>query len=52
LFLVALPNALLLKHESKQVEQQEAPQGLKKCPFCAEMIKPDARVCLAAFIDE
>jgi hypothetical protein len=52
LFLVALPHALLLKHESKQVEQQEAPQGLKKCPFCAEMIKPDARVCLAAFIDE
>jgi hypothetical protein len=45
LFIVALPHALLLKPELKQVEQQQAAQGLKKCPFCAEMIKPDAKVC-------
>jgi hypothetical protein len=34
LFPIALAQALLLK-----------PQGLKKCQFCAEMIKPDAKVC-------
>jgi ribosomal protein L32 len=45
LFLIALPHALLLKPEIKQVEHQQAAQGLKKCPFCAEMIKPDATVC-------
>jgi hypothetical protein len=52
LFLIALPHALLLKPETKQVEQQQAAPGFKKCPFCAEMIKPDAKACLAAFIDE
>lgn len=45
LFIVALPHALLLKSDVTQIEVQQAAQGLKKCPFCAEMIKPDARVC-------
>jgi hypothetical protein len=45
LFIVALPHALLLKPNVKQIEEQQAAQGLRKCPFCAEMIKPDARVC-------
>lgn len=52
LFLIAFPHALLLKPEIEQVEQQRAPPGLKKCPFCSELIKPDAKVCLAAFVDE
>jgi hypothetical protein len=42
---LALPHALLLKPELKQLEEQQVAQGLEKCPFCAEMIKPDARVC-------
>jgi len=45
LFIVALPHALLLKSRLEQIEVQPAARGLKKCPFCAEMIKPDARVC-------
>ena len=45
LSIVALPHALLLTAEIKQIEQQQLAQGLKKCPFCAEMIKPDALVC-------
>ena len=45
LFIVALPHALLLKPEPTRIEERQAVQGLKKCPFCAEMIKPDARVC-------
>jgi hypothetical protein len=45
LFIVALPHALLLKPELQHLEEQQRTQGLRKCPFCAEMIKPDARVC-------
>jgi hypothetical protein len=42
---VALPHALLLKPDVRQVERQQLAQGLRKCPFCAEMSKPDATVC-------
>lgn len=45
LFIIALPHALLIKPAIETIERQQAAQGLKKCPFCAEMIKPDARVC-------
>jgi len=45
LFIVALPHALLLKPEVRPIEQEQAAPALKKCPFCAEMIKPDARIC-------
>jgi predicted amidophosphoribosyltransferase len=45
LLVVALPPALLLRPEVKVVERQQLAQGLKKCPFCAEMIKRDAKVC-------
>jgi zinc ribbon protein len=45
LFIIALPHALLVKPEINQIEQQQAAQGMRKCPFCAEMIKPDAIVC-------
>jgi hypothetical protein len=45
LLIVALPHALLLRPQVKVVERQQLAQGLKKCPFCAEMIKPDAKVC-------
>jgi hypothetical protein len=34
-----------MKPAIKRLEEQQAAQGLKKCPFCAEMIKPDAKVC-------
>ena len=33
LWIVATPHAILLK------------QSGKKCPFCAELVNPDARVC-------
>lgn len=45
LFIVALPHALLLKREARPIEQPQAAPALKKCPFCAEMIQPDARIC-------
>jgi hypothetical protein len=45
LFIVALPCALLIKTDPKLAEKQQTGQGLKKCPFCAELIKPEAVVC-------
>ncbi|MDI6773373.1 MAG: zinc ribbon domain-containing protein [bacterium] len=37
LFIIALPHALLLA--------QEETYGKRKCPYCAEIIKAEARVC-------
>jgi RNA polymerase subunit RPABC4/transcription elongation factor Spt4 len=45
IFVVALPHALLLKASPEQVERKQTAQGLKKCPFCAEVIKLEAKVC-------
>ena len=41
LFLIAMIHSILLKPN----EQSMVDDGMKKCPFCAEMIKPDAKVC-------
>ena len=39
LFIVALPTAILLK------PQEETGFGKRKCPYCAERIRPEAQVC-------
>lgn len=41
IFIVAIIHALLLKPN----EQSLLNDGMKKCPYCAEMIKPEAIVC-------
>lgn len=41
LFIIALIHSLFLK----PTEEQLLGEGMKKCPFCAEVIKPDAKVC-------
>ena len=41
LFIVALIHSFCIKANEKAL----IADGLKKCPFCAEMIKPDAKVC-------
>lgn len=42
LFIVALPHALIMKRDDAAVAEQN---GERKCPHCAEFIKPDAKVC-------
>lgn len=45
LFIVALPHALIMKANNSAIEQRQLAEGMKKCPHCAELIKPDAKVC-------
>ena len=45
LFIVALPHALILKPNKEGLEGQALAEGKKKCPFCAEMIQAEAKVC-------
>ena len=45
LFIIALPHALIMKSNIEAVERQQLSEGMKKCPHCAEIVKPDAKVC-------
>jgi hypothetical protein len=46
LFIVALPHSLLIKTDTKQLEREQLETGTsRKCPFCAEIVKAEAKVC-------
>jgi hypothetical protein len=45
LFIVALPHSLLIKADNQRVKQEQMSKGMKKCFYCAELIKREAKVC-------
>jgi len=45
MFIVALPAALLAKPDIAELERRQLLQGMRKCPFCAELVKREAKVC-------
>jgi hypothetical protein len=45
LFIAALPHALLMKPYNQKTEQKQMPEEMKKCFYCAELIKQEAKVC-------
>lgn len=45
IFIVAFVHSLVIRKESKIIEQEMIEDGMRKCPFCAEMVKQEAVKC-------
>lgn len=45
LFIIALPHSLIISLDEKTLEKKLISGGMKKCSFCAELVKSEANVC-------
>ncbi len=45
IFIIAIPHALLSKPNQQEIDRQNLLNGMKRYPYCAEIIRGEALIC-------